>query len=82
MLCILLTEVISRRITVEDESIARKSPKHAGEEQTLDYMDSEIHGIKIHYLFTGLRKCLFLKIFKNREDDFTILIKTLKMNKS
>ena len=39
MLCILVAEVISRRIPVEDESIARKSPKLAGEEQISDYSD-------------------------------------------
>ena len=32
MLCILSAEVISRRIPIEDEYIARKSPKLAGEE--------------------------------------------------
>ena len=39
LLCIFSAEVISRGIPVEDESIARKSPKLAGEEQILDYMD-------------------------------------------
>ena len=39
LLCIFPAEVISRRILVEDESIAQKSLKLAGEEQTSDYRD-------------------------------------------
>ena len=39
MLCILAAEVISKGIPVEDESIARKLPKLAGEEQISDYRD-------------------------------------------
>ena len=39
MLCIFPVEVISKRIPVEDESIAQKSPKIEEEEQTSDYRD-------------------------------------------
>ena len=39
LLCIFPAEVISRKIPIEDESIARKSPKLAEEEQISDYRD-------------------------------------------
>ena len=39
LLCIFPAEVISRRIPVEDESIAQKLPKLSGEEQISNYRD-------------------------------------------